>query len=143
MEPAGLHEKILIWILRIGGALTVLAFPTALLPTSSMADIHAWLGLGEFPDRPITEYLTRSLSLLYGFHGVLLLVISTDVRRYRTLILWLAWLMIGLGPALLGIDLYAGLPALWTWSEGPPVFLTAVLALYLLRSVPDADRSEI
>jgi len=28
-EPAGLQEKILVWLLRIGGVMTALAIPTA------------------------------------------------------------------------------------------------------------------
>ncbi len=136
MEQVGLYEKILVWILRIGGAMTVLAFPTALLPTSTMAEIHAWLGLGNFPDQPVTAYMARSLSLMYGFHGVLLLVISTNVRHYRKLIGWIAWLMVGLGPALLAVDLHAGMPALWTWTEGPPLLVVGFAMLHLRRSVP-------
>ena len=136
MEQAGRNETILIWILRIGGALTVLAFPTVLLPATWMAAVHEWLGLGVFPDQPITGYMARSLSVLYGLHGVLLLVISTDVRRYRTLVCWLAWLMVALGPAMLLIDLHSGMPSLWTWSEGPPVMVTGIVMLYLRRSVP-------
>ncbi len=136
MEQAGRNETILIWILRIGGALTVLAFPTALLPATWMAGVHEWMGLGVFPDQPITGYLTRSLSLLYGVHGVLLLVIATDVRRYRTLIGWLAWLMVVLGPAFLLVDLHSGMPSFWTWTEGPPLVVAGIVALYLRRSVP-------
>jgi len=139
MEPVGLHEKILIWILRIGGVMTALAIPTALLPASTMAEIHAWLGLGSFPDQPITDYMARSLSLMYGLHGVLLLVISTDVRRYRKLLGWLAGLTAALGLALLAVDLNAGMPASWTWSEGPPAFLIALVMLYLRRSVPRSE----
>ncbi|NIL99754.1 MAG: hypothetical protein GTN89_02085 [Acidobacteria bacterium] len=137
MGQAGLHEKILVWLLRIGGATTVLAFPTALLPAAAMSDVHAWLGLGDFPDQPITGYMARSLSLLYGFHGVLLLVMSTAVRRYRKLIVWVAYLLIGLGPCLLAVDLHSGMPAMWTWSEGPPLTATGFVVLYLLRSVPE------
>jgi hypothetical protein len=136
MEPADAKERILVWILRAGGVLTALAFPMALLPVSTIAEIHAWLGLGEYPDRPITDYLARSLSLFYGFHGVLLLVVSTDVRRYRTLVVWIAWLTVALGLALLAIDVHAELPSLWTWAEGPPVVVTGFVMLFLLRSVP-------
>ena len=80
--------------------------------------------------------MARSLSLMYGFHGVLLLVISTDIRRYRAMVGWIGWLMIGLGPALLAVDLHSGMPAMWTWTEGPPVLVTGFLMLYLRRSVP-------
>lgn len=136
MEQAGRNETILIWILRIGGALTVFAFPTALLPATWMAGVHEWLGLGVFPDQPITGYLARSLSLLYGVHGVLLLVISTDARRYRTLIGWLASLMMVMGPAFLLIDLHSGMPSFWTWTEGPPLAVAGIVMLYLRRSIP-------
>ena len=138
-EPAGLQEKILVWLLRIGGVMTALAIPTAFLSATQMAEIHALLGMGEFPVTPITGYMARSLSLLYGFHGVLLLVISTDVRRYRKLVVALAWLMAGLGPGMLWIDLHSGMPLFWTLSEGPPLIAMALVMLYLSRSIP-ADR---
>jgi hypothetical protein len=48
----------------------------------------------------------------------------------------MAWLMIGLGPALLAVDLHAGMPAMWTWTEGLPVAVIGFAMLYLRRSVP-------
>jgi hypothetical protein len=38
-----------------------------------------------------------------------------------------------LGIALLLVDLHAGLPAWWTWNEGPPVAAIGVLILALER----------
>ena len=38
------------------------------LPVRWMAETHEWLGLGEFPESPLVDYLTRSASLLYAWH---------------------------------------------------------------------------
>ena len=40
------------------------------------------------------------------------------------------------GVALVIIDMNAGLPMLWTISEGPPLLAFGLLEIYLLRSVP-------
>jgi hypothetical protein len=34
---------------------------------------------------------------------------------------------------MLTIDLHAGMPAMWTMSEGPPLVATGIVILYLLR----------
>jgi hypothetical protein len=116
-------------LLRIGACLTMAAFPMMFLPTGSMAAVHEWLGLGPFPRSTIVEYLTRSISELYGFHGVLLLIISTDVPRYRPLVTYVAVMNIVFGVMLLFIDLRAALPVWWTLFEGPPlVVIGAALA---------------
>ena len=86
------QETILIWFFRLGGALTLTAFGAVFLPVSWMRATHAWLGLGEFPASPVVDYLTRSIAVLYGVHGGLLMLISTDVRRYRAIIRYLAWM---------------------------------------------------
>jgi hypothetical protein len=136
VQEAGIRERALIWLLRIGAVLTITAFPAALLPADTMADWHARLGLGVFPDAPITGYMARSLSLFYGFHGVLTLIVSTDVRRYRPLVGFLGWMLLALGTSLLFIDLHSGMPPLWTATEAPPTLLFGALILYLRRSVP-------
>jgi hypothetical protein len=43
-----------------------LAFLAVVMPTSTMASIADWLGVGPLHRAPLTEYLTRSLSALYG-----------------------------------------------------------------------------
>ena len=105
----GFQEKLLVAILRLSGAATLLAFPTVLLPGEWMASTHRWLGLGEFPAAPVTDYMARSLSVLYGFHGVLMLLVSFDS---------------------------AGMPWWWTVFEGPPIMLLGLLMLWLRRSLP-------
>ena len=118
------------------------AFLAVFLPVDSMASTHRWLGLGEFPRTPIVDYLARSVAALYGFHGVLLFVISTDVVRYRPLVWYVAAMNVVFGIMLIAIDLHAGLPAQWTAFEGPPVVVIGMLVAYFnWRLVPAADVS--
>lgn len=130
------QETAIVWLLRVGGAMTLSAFFTMVMPTESMAAVHAWLGLGEFPRTPITEYLTRTISGMYGIHGGMLLVISMDVRRFRPLVVYLAIINIVIGVAFLGVDLEAGMPTWWTLSEGPPILLIGLAMLAMLPGVP-------
>ena len=60
------------------------------MPTTWIVATHKWLGLGDFPDAPITQYLARSISALYAIFGGLVIVVSTDVRRYVPVIRFLA-----------------------------------------------------
>ena len=129
------HQRFLVVFLRLFGGVTVLAFLAMLLPVDWMASTHRWLGLGEFPRAPIVDYLARSVSSLYGFHGVLVLLVSRDVVRYRSIVLYLGWMYILAGVFAVVIDLYAPLPWYWTAVEGPSTLVSGALILYLSRSL--------
>jgi hypothetical protein len=129
----------LVVILRIAGGVTLLAFPAMLLPVEWMASTHAQLGLGEFPRSPVVDYLARSIAALYGFHGVLVLLVSTDPIRYRPIVWFIAVMNIAFGLMIIAIDLHAGLPGYWTALEGPPIvaFGAAIALLnHRMPSVP-------
>lgn len=128
-------ERWLVFLLRLGGVLTASAFFAVFLPPSWMAAIHASLGLGEFPSAPMTDYLARSLSAMYAFHGGLLFVLSSDVRRFRRVIVYVGWATLALGGILTGIDVYAGLPAWWILGEGPWVAAIGLLIVRLASRV--------
>ena len=98
-----------------------------------MADAHAALGLGAFPEGPVTEYLARSASALYALRGALLLLASSDVRRYSALIAFLGVTGCIFGAAMILIDLKAAMPWWWTLAEGPSVLAGNALILALLR----------
>ena len=134
------HTRLLVILLRVGAVLTGSAFFAMLLPVEWMAATHQWLGLGEFPRAPITDYLARSVAALYGFHGVLLFLISLDPVRYRVFVRYVGWMNVLFGVFLLLIDLHAGLPGWWTLSEGPPVFVLGCIVLYLSRRDPEVER---
>ena len=129
-------EKWLAILLRFAGGVMLLAFGAIFMPTEWMAVSHRWLGLGEFPGSPLVDYLTRSASALYGIHGGLYLVTARDVRRHAPVIRYLAATAVLFGILMVGIDLHAGMPWYWTFSEGPSVLAFGVLLLALLRFVP-------
>lgn len=126
-------ERLLKLLLRVGGTLTGLALFAVFLPTDRMAAVHSALGLGEFPATPLVDYLTRTVSALYAFHGAVLWVASFDVERSAPLIRLLGWGNIAFGGLLTGIQLHAGLPGWWIASEGPWVVASGVALLVLLR----------
>jgi hypothetical protein len=114
-------ETLLRVLLYISAAVTLLAFPCTLLPVEWMDWTHQQLGLGELPRGPIVIYMARTLSLLYGMHGVMSLLLAGDVRRYLPLIRTVSWLMALCGVAILFIDWNAGLPWYWIAGEGPSI----------------------
>lgn len=124
------------FLLRLSGAIMLPAFATIFLPVDWMAATHRWLGLGEFPETPLVDYLTRSISALYGIHGGLLILLSGNVRRYAAIIHYLILMGFIFGVLMLGIDVYAGLPTYWTVGEGPLIIALSAVLLLLLRAVP-------
>ena len=126
-------KKILSWLMMIVGCGLMIAFLFVLMPGSQMDAIHQWLGLGELPDVPITSYLTRSTSMLYGIHGVLMFVCGKNIRKYADLMPVFGWLHVGIGVALIGIDLTSGMPRWWTAFEGAPIALTGLLVVWLSK----------
>ena len=128
-------------LLRVGGIAMLLATFAIFMPVSWMADSHEWLGMGEFPESPLVDYLTRSISFLYAMHGGLLLLVAGDIRRYRPVLLYLG-IVTGVGGVLLtGIDLHAGMPTWWTLTEGPPVALIGAVITWLVLRSPAADEA--
>jgi hypothetical protein len=127
------RQRGLVLVLRILGTVDLFAVLAVFLPLEWMAKVHAWLGMGELPDQPIVNYLTRSASALYALHGAMVLFVSTDVRRYAPLIKFLALAALIHGAALYLIDLAAGMPSFWLALEGPAVAASGTVVLMLLR----------
>ena len=119
----------LIIILRVLGATDMLAFIAVTMPTAWIRLGHQWSGLGDFPEAPITSYLARSASALYALHGLMIVYMSFDVRRYWALIRFLARIAVAHGVVMLGIDLAVGMPAWWTALEGPAFAATGLIVL--------------
>ena len=112
------------------------------LPTAWMAAIHRWVGLGDFPDAALTQYLTRSLSAFYVIFGGLTILASCDVRRYGPVITYLAWTTMTFGAVVTGIDAMARMPTYWTLAEGPPTFVIG-LEILLLNNRVQRDASAV
>jgi hypothetical protein len=116
----------------LGGMMSV-AFLAVVMPTSAMAAIADWLGVGPLPRSPLTEYLTRSLSAMYGVLGILYLYLARDVVRHLDLIVVLGWLSVLAGAIQTAVDFTAGMPLLWSWSEGPSTLLIGLAFIWLAR----------
>ena len=126
------HQRLLELLLRISGSFMLLALVFVFAPESWMRDIHVWLGLGQLPDIPITWYLTRSLSAFYALTGGLFWILSSNVSHYHSLLFYVACVTIGFGMVVAVIDVWAGMPVPWTFTEGPLVLLVGIAILYLL-----------
>lgn len=123
----------LVFLLRLSGTFTSLAFLAMLLPVDWMDTIHRSMGLGELPRVPVVDYLARSVAALYGFHGALLLLVSTDPVKYRAIVWFVAILNIVFGVMLVVIDLHAGMPMSWTLFEGPSLLVFGIAIAWLNR----------
>lgn len=126
-------ERVLTWLLRILGGLTLLAVFPMLMPTDWMMATNDWLGLEPLQRSPLTEYLTRSLSAIYALFGAMTLYVSREVRRYADFVAFAGVLVVLLGIFLTALDSWAGMPKEWTWSEGPPTVVLGVAMFWLAR----------
>ncbi len=127
-------ERLLVWLLRLDAAVLLFAAVPVFFPTDWMREVHEWMGLGAFPDSRLTEYLTRSVAACYTMHGVIIGLLSTDVRRYRPLIPAMFVLHLAFAAAMLGIDLYVGMPWWWTATEAGTIGGVAVVVLAVARA---------
>lgn len=125
------RDRILVWLLRLGGAVMLMALGAVVMPFDWMSLIHARLGLGELPHRPIVGYLTRSASLLYALHGALFLFLSWDLNRYLPVVRFLAVAGIVFGIVVFGIDHFAGMPLWWALGEASSIIVFGVVILWL------------
>jgi len=121
------------WILRIAGAFEILAFISVVMPRAWMEAGHTWLGMGPMPDGPVLMFMIRQASYTYGMHGISLLVISTDLRRFRPLLI-----LNGISYALAGvvfawIDHSAGMPWFWTVGDALGCGLFGLAVLWFSR----------
>jgi len=137
MTPAGC-ERALVLLLRATAVMMIVAIVPAVMPLSWMDAVHRWLGMGPLPKGPVVEYLARTLSAFYAFHGALLWIFAGDVGRYLPAIRFSFCAGLVFGAAVLLVDARAGLPLRWILAEGPVVMVLSAAALVLLsRARPE------
>ena len=124
-------EKLLVWILRGAGVVCVLAIAPMLMPIAWAQSAHAAIGLGELPEEPIVEYLVRGMSAMCALYGGLLLLLATDVHRYRRVITFQAGAI--LTAATCGTILMYSLPVLGKFIliDGASCWLYCVPTIWL------------
>lgn len=121
-------------LLRLMGAVDLLALIAVFIPLDWMSWINVRCGLESFPEGRLVGYLTRTTSALYALHGALTLFVSTDVDRYRPLIQFMGAAVVVHGILLLGIDLTQNMPWYWTLFEGPIFASLGIAVFYLTRT---------
>jgi hypothetical protein len=104
------------------------------MPHAWMASTHRWLDMGELPDFGLLDYMIRSVSFVYGLHGVLLWILAWDVKRFRPLVVYAAATYVLSAIVFTGIDLAAGMPWWWTMSEAGSVLCFGLVLFWLLRA---------
>lgn len=108
--------------LKFIGYVSLLAFAASVMPEKWIVETSEFLGFRPFPDSPLTFYLARNLSLLYGFVGAALLVVASDLERYRPLVGIAAKGTILFGVLQLVVDGQSGMPIWWTLGESLSTF---------------------
>ena len=109
-------QRLQAWLLRLTGAVELLAFIAVVMPRSWMEVAHAWLGLGELPTGPITMFMIRQASYTYGMHAISLFVIASDVELFRPLVVLNGIAFLVAAPVFFLIDYTSGMP--WWWTLG-------------------------
>ena len=112
------------------------------MPATWIITMTDALGLEPFPDTPLAFYLARHLSLLYGCVGVILLVVSCDVPRFRDLIGWLAIGVVALGFIQGVVDYQCGMPIWWTLGESISTVVGGALMYWLHVQCEDEHDSD-
>lgn len=127
------------------GGVSLLAFAAAVMPRGWLVAITGELGLAPYPDSPLTDYLARNLSLLYGFVGLALLIVAGDLDRYRPLVCraWIGTLLFG-GLQFV-VDTMAGMPAWWVVGESASTVVGGIILAWLdfrARVAPSVDAAK-
>jgi hypothetical protein len=94
---------------------------------------HAWLGLGLMQSTPILMFMIREASYTYGMHGVSLLILASDVDRFRPLILLNGASFLLAGLVFFIIDYTSGMPIWWTIFDSLACGLFGAAVLWLSR----------
>jgi hypothetical protein len=124
-------DKLLAILLVVFGVGGLFALIAVFMPMSWMAAIHRWLGLGEMPTGAVVEYLARDLSAFYALVSALILVVASDLARYRPLVRYLGLAIAAISLVFLGVDLVAGMPWWWSAFEGPPGVAFGIVVFFL------------
>lgn len=128
-------RSVLQWVLRFDGIVLCCAVFAIFLTDARMNAMHQGMGMGPLPQGALVSYLTRTVSGLYFLRGLLVVLCSTDVLRFLPVVWLLGWGNLAFGVFVLVLDLRLGMPAFWTWTEGPSVIGIGLVMLLLARAV--------
>lgn len=127
------RERLLVWLLRLAGAVEILAFIAVVMPRSWMEISNAWVGLGPMPESPLLMFMIRQASYTYGVHGLSLWLIASDVERFRPFVIFNGIAFLVAAPVLFLIDITSGMPLWWAVSDPGSCGLFGAALLLLSR----------
>lgn len=135
MTPATAEKLLTLW-LRLAGVVCAVALVAVVMPRAWHVMLHGALGLGDFPEAPIAEYLARGMSATCGLIGLLFLYLARDVRRHRDVICFLtvALMAVSLVSTIVLHD--AGMPRWWLYGDVGSVWGHGIMTLGLSRYIP-------
>ena len=119
------------WVLRLIGMSALLAFGASIMPNNWIVEASEYLGFDPFPDSPLTYYLARNLSLMYGFTGVLLLIVANDLPRYRPIVRFIWAGTVAFAVLQWVVDSMAELPSWWVYGESMSTLAGGLLIAWL------------
>ena len=114
---------------------TMTAFVAAMMPVSWMEQTAEFFGI-EFQALPVTEYLARHLSLLYGMVGVAFCILARSPTLDRTLLRQIGFATIAFGVAQAVVDGASEMPFLWSALESISTVVGGGFLLWLARWLP-------
>ena len=127
-------ERYLTLTLYFFGLTCLLAFIPFVMPVSWMKWVHEQvLGMGQFPEAPITVYLARSTSALCGMYGLLGLLMERNIIKYERLIYFHGRTLLVV--CIIGVTLAweCGLPMAWVIIDGIGGVTLGLVTIYLHR----------
>ena len=127
------YRRLEVGCLRLIGAIECLAFGAVIMPRSWMEVTHEWLGMGTMPHGAVLDFMIRQGSFVYGLHGLFLWIISTDVVRYRPLIIFTGISYMVAAVVFAWIDEVTGMPLFWTVGDALGCFFWGAVLLWLDR----------
>ena len=134
------RQRLLVWLLRLAGAVELLAFVAVVMPRSWMEISNTWLGLQKMPDAPLLMFMIRQASYTYGVHGLSLWLIASDVNRFHAFVVFNAVAFLLAAPVFFLIDFTSGMP--WWWTASDPVSCGLLGAALLFLSHKKAQKAQ-
>ena len=131
----GSPEQWLRRLLRLVGAVCLLAIIPWLMPRDWIVHTHAMIGLGAFPREPIAEYLARFSSALCAFYGGLLLLLSDDVCHFSRIITYQAIAIMLLSSLGIVLGSAAGIPLSWMTADAVTCWCYCLPTLWLQHGI--------
>jgi hypothetical protein len=129
--PISKEDRRVLLFFKFIGTWALVAFLAAIMPQNWIVEIAEALGFEPFPLSPLTFYLARNLSLMYGFVGLTLWLIALQYERHRYLTGPIAYGTFVFGTLKGIVDIQSAMPIWWILYESLTTIGGGVLLAWL------------